>query len=55
MCFWGKKKNLKGNEIKEAGGRNGRRYYQYVPAREPVGQWREQGVEATSELAENRH
>ena len=36
--FLEKKKNLKGNGIKEAGEKNGKRYYQYVPAREPVEQ-----------------
>lgn len=53
MCFWGKK-NLKGNRIKEAGKKkNGKRYYLYAPAREPVEQWREQGMGATGEMAEN--
>ena len=53
MCFWGKKKSKGKPDQRSRKRKNGKRYYLYAPAREPVEQWREQGMGATGEMAEN--
>ena len=51
--FLGKKKSNGKPDHRSRKKKNGKRYYLYAPAREPVEQWREQGMGATGEMAEN--